>query len=59
MLATERQNQILALIEERGSVRTVDLAAEFEVTDETIRRDLQALAEARARLRASTAARRA
>lgn len=47
MLATERQNQILALIEERGSVRTVDLAAEFEVTDETIRRDLQALAEAR------------
>lgn len=47
MLATERQNQILALIEERGSVRTVDLAEEFDVTDETIRRDLQVLADAR------------
>lgn len=47
MLANERQNQILSLIEERGSVRSVDLAEEFKVTHETIRRDLQALAETR------------
>jgi DeoR/GlpR family transcriptional regulator of sugar metabolism len=47
MLASERQNQILALIEERGSVRTVDMAEEFAVTDETIRRDLQVLSDAR------------
>ncbi|MBC2605214.1 DeoR/GlpR family DNA-binding transcription regulator [Pelagicoccus albus] len=45
MLAPERQQIILSLIEDRGTVRTVDLAAEFEVTDETIRRDLQALSE--------------
>ena len=43
MLAPERQQQILALLEERGSVRTIDLAEEFQVTDETIRRDFQAL----------------
>lgn len=45
MLAQERQHQILTLLEERGTVRTVDLAEEFQVTDETIRRDLQILAE--------------
>ncbi len=45
MLAPERQQQILALLEERGTVRTVDLAEEFQVTDETIRRDLQVLAD--------------
>lgn len=45
MLAPERQLQILTLLEERGTVRTVDLAEEFQVTDETIRRDLQILAE--------------
>lgn len=45
MLAPERQQIILSLIEDRGTVRTVDLAVEFEVTDETIRRDLQALSE--------------
>jgi len=45
MLALERQQQILALLEERGTVRTIDLAEEFQVTDETIRRDLQALAD--------------
>lgn len=43
MLAQERQNRILALLEERGTVRTIDLAEEFEVTDETIRRDLLVL----------------
>ena len=41
MLAPERQQQILALLAERGTVRTIDLAEEFQVTDETIRRDLQ------------------
>ena len=45
MLALERQQRILALLEDRGTVRTIDLATEFEVTDETIRRDLQALDE--------------
>lgn len=45
MLAPERQNQILSLLEERGTVRTVDLAEEFQVTDETIRRDLQILSD--------------
>jgi DeoR/GlpR family transcriptional regulator of sugar metabolism len=47
MLALERQTQILTLLEERGTVRTMDLAEEFQVTDETIRRDLQILAENR------------
>ena len=45
MLAQERQNHILSLIEERGTVRTIDLAEEFQVTDETIRRDLQILSD--------------
>lgn len=45
MLAQERQNYILALIEEKGTVRTIDLAEQFKVTDETIRRDLQILSE--------------
>ena len=45
MLAPERQLQILTLLEGRGTVRTVDLAEEFQVTDETIRRDLQILAD--------------
>lgn len=47
MLAQERQHQILALLEERGTVRTIDLASQFEVTDETIRRDFQVLEETR------------
>lgn len=45
MLASERQQQILVLLEETGTLRTIDLAEKFQVTDETIRRDLQALAE--------------
>lgn len=45
MLAPERQQQILTLLEERGTVRTIDLAEEFQVTDETIRRDLQNLSD--------------
>lgn len=46
MLAHERQQQILSALEERGTVRTIDLAEEFQVTDETIRRDLQVLSDA-------------
>jgi len=45
MLAPQRQQVILSLVESRGSVRTIDLAEEFGVTDETIRRDLQILAD--------------
>ncbi|HAV13856.1 MAG TPA: hypothetical protein DCX06_10265 [Opitutae bacterium] len=45
MLAQERHQQILSLLEARGTVRTIDLAEEFQVTDETIRRDLQVLAD--------------
>lgn len=45
MLAQERQQQILALLDRLGTIRTIDLAEEFQVTDETIRRDLQTLAE--------------
>ena len=45
MLAQERQIRILTLVEERGTVRTIDLAEEFQVTDETIRRDLQLLGD--------------
>ena len=48
MLAAERQQIILSLLEDRGTVRTVDLAQEFGVTDETIRRDLQSLTETHA-----------
>ncbi|MGF1450886.1 MAG: DeoR/GlpR family DNA-binding transcription regulator [Opitutales bacterium] len=46
MLTPERQQQILELVEAKGAVRTVDLAEQFGVTDETIRRDLQALENA-------------
>lgn len=47
MLALERQQQILTLLDEQGTVRTIDLAERFAVTDETIRRDLQQLASSR------------
>jgi DeoR/GlpR family transcriptional regulator of sugar metabolism len=46
MLASERHQLILRLLDDRGSLRTADLAAELAVTDETVRRDFQALAEA-------------
>ncbi|CAA6679137.1 MULTISPECIES: DeoR/GlpR family DNA-binding transcription regulator [unclassified Lentimonas] len=45
MLAQERHQQILQLLEEQGTVRTVDLAEQFQCTDETIRRDLQILSD--------------
>jgi DeoR/GlpR family transcriptional regulator of sugar metabolism len=45
MLAQERQKKILHLLEREGSVRTIDLAETFQVTDETIRRDLQIMSD--------------
>jgi len=43
MLAANRHQLILNLLDETGSVRTVDLAQQLNVTDETIRRDLEKL----------------
>lgn len=45
MFAPERHQQILQMLEEHGTVRTMDLAEKFQVTDETIRRDLQILGD--------------
>ncbi|HEX7000564.1 MAG TPA: DeoR/GlpR family DNA-binding transcription regulator [Trueperaceae bacterium] len=44
MLADERRQHILSLLKERGYARTMDLARRFNVSDQTIRRDLQELA---------------
>lgn len=43
MYATERQQQILSRARQDGRVEVKDLAAELEVTPETVRRDLTAL----------------
>ncbi len=43
MLAAERQRRILDLARRDGTVRTTDLARDFGVTEETIRRDLDLL----------------
>ena len=43
MLAVERQRQILERVRRDGTVRTAELAKEFEVTEQTIRRDLDYL----------------
>jgi len=45
MLLHERQEIILDLLEQTGSVQTVDLVRHFGVSDETIRKDLDALAQ--------------
>jgi DeoR/GlpR family transcriptional regulator of sugar metabolism len=45
MLAAERHRQILDRLRRDTTVRTVDLARDFEVTEETIRRDLDLLAK--------------
>lgn len=47
MLPSERHNAILRRIDLEGTVRTTQLARDFQVTDETIRKDLEGLAEAR------------
>ncbi|APA95820.1 DeoR/GlpR family DNA-binding transcription regulator [Nocardia seriolae] len=43
MYAEERQQAIAALIGQRGRVSVIELAEQFEVTTETVRRDLAAL----------------
>jgi len=43
MLALERQREIVAVLTERGSARVAELARQFDVTEETIRRDLEKL----------------
>lgn len=43
MLPVERQNRILKLARTNGTVRTIDLARDFDVAEETIRRDLDFL----------------
>jgi len=47
MLALDRQRKILELLQSQGSVRTTDLAATLEVTEETIRRDFDQLDRAK------------
>lgn len=46
MYAPERQQQILRLANQRGRVDVLSLAQDFEVTAETVRRDLKALDKA-------------
>ena len=43
MLAIERRNAILAKLNAQGKVIVTDLSREFDVTEETIRRDLEKL----------------
>lgn len=43
MLPPERQTIILERLTSQGSVRTIELASALEVTDETIRKDFEAL----------------
>ncbi len=50
MYATERQGRIIVQLESAGRVSVADLSREFDVTTETIRRDLDAL-ESAGRLR--------
>ena len=45
MIAAERQQTILEQTQSKGSVRTSDLAQLFDVSEETIRRDLDILTE--------------
>ena len=43
MLAIERRREILARLNASGKVIVAELAKEFDVTEETIRRDLEKL----------------
>ena len=45
MLALERRSQILARLQNEGTVVVADLSRQFRVTEETIRRDLDKLAQ--------------
>ena len=40
MLAVERRNRILEILQEEKKVVVSELAAKFDVSEETIRRDL-------------------
>ncbi|WP_019119873.1 DeoR/GlpR family DNA-binding transcription regulator [Brevibacillus massiliensis] len=42
-LASDRHRAIIDLLEERGTLRVADLSKRFQVTEETIRRDLERL----------------
>lgn len=46
MYAEERQEAVVALVSRRGRVSVTQLATEFDVTSETVRRDLTALERA-------------
>ncbi len=43
MLAQERYDKIISLINKKGNVKTVELIEEFKVSFETVRRDLEFL----------------
>ncbi len=43
MLAAERRNEILTILREEGRVIVADLSKKYDVTEETIRRDLEKL----------------
>ncbi len=43
MLLEQRHREIVSIVERSGSVRVTDLAQQFSVTEETIRRDLERL----------------
>lgn len=45
MLATQRQQAIVELVQQHGSVRVSELVERFRVSDMTIRRDLESLAD--------------
>jgi DeoR/GlpR family transcriptional regulator of sugar metabolism len=45
VLAQQRQQAIFDLVQQRGGMRVADLVREFAVSDMTIRRDLEVLAE--------------
>ncbi len=51
MFAVERQKKILELLEENGAVWVSRLAEELDVTEETVRRDLEKLENAEALVR--------
>ena len=46
-LASRRQGEIIGLLREKGRVSVEDLAAHFDVTPQTIRRDLTDLSDAK------------
>ena len=43
MLAIERKNEILAILQKEQRVLVSELSKRYDVTDETIRRDLEKL----------------